>query len=167
MKPTNEFPGYKALRIGRRSQPQRIYLITFVTHRRRRYFGHHHVAHAVARELDGRHLWRSHAVHAWVLMPDHVHVLCELADDENLPHLVTRIKSVTSRLANSVLGSSGAFWARGYHDHVLRTQEELGRAAQYLVANPVRAGLVEDPWQWPYWNSRWIETFDDLLTFGT
>lgn len=145
---------------------QRIYLLTFVTRQRQRHFGHATVAHAVARELGGRHLWRNHAVHAWVLMPDHVHVLCEPADDESLAALVARIKFVTATLANKVLGRSGTLWARGFHDHALRSGERLRPAVRFLVANPVRAGLVGDPWSWPYWNSRWIETFEDLLTLG-
>jgi REP element-mobilizing transposase RayT len=159
-------PGHRALRFGCRSRAQRIYLLTFVTRRRQRHFGHAMVAHAVAREMDDRHLWRNHDLHAWVLMPDHAHVLCELAGDESLSALVARVKEVTATLANSVLGRRGTFWSRGYHDHALRTHERMRQTVRYLVANPVRAGLVHDPWMWPYWNSRWIDTFDDLLTPG-
>ena len=166
MKRLDDFPGHHALRMGRRSLPHQVYLLTLVTQRRRRHFGHFDVAHAVARELGGRHLWRNHAVHAWVLMPDHAHLLCELAGDESLPCLVSRIKAVTATLGNSVLGRKGTFWARGYHDHALRNQENLRTAVRYLVANPLRAGLVDSPWDWPFWNSRWIDTFDDLLTLG-
>lgn len=164
MKRLTDSPGHHALHIGRRSRARQIYLLTVVTHQRRRHFGHATVAHAVARELGGRHLWRDHDVHAWVLMPDHVHMLCGLADNESLSTLVGRVKVVTSKLANNVLGRDGAFWARGYHDHALRSRERMHQAIRYLVANPVRAGLVENPWLWPYWNSRWIDTFEDLLT---
>ncbi len=159
-------PGHCAPRLGRASQPRQIYLLTVVTHRRRRHFGHAVVAHAVARELGGRQLWRDHELHAWVLMPDHVHMLCALADNESLVTLMRRVKIVTATLANTVLGHRGNFWARGYHDHALRANEDLRHSVRDLIANPVRAGLVDDPWQWPYWNSRWIDTFGDLLTLG-
>lgn len=143
-------------------------MLTLVTYRHRRHFGHFGVAHAVARELGGRHLWRNHALHAWVLMPDHAHLLCELAGDESLPHLMSRIKCVTASLGNSVLGHRGAFWAHGYHDHDhdLRTQEDMRKAARDLVAHPMCAGLVDSPWEWPFWNSRWIEAFEDIPTPG-
>lgn len=99
-------------------------------------------------------------------MPDHAHILCELAEDESLPRLIARVKSVTAALGNDVLRHKGSFWARGYHDHALRSHESIRSAARYLVANPMRAGLVNEPWQWLFWNCSWINSFDDLLSLG-
>jgi putative transposase len=158
------FPGHRALRTGRRSVPQQTYMLTFVTHRRLRHFAHRHVAHAVARLIHQSPLWRQHSLHAWVLMPDHAHLLCSLGVQESLPRLMGRIKAATATQANRVLQRSGMFWARGYHDHALRTDESLDRAIQYLVANPVRAGLVDHPWQWPFWNCRWMDSMEDILS---
>ena len=166
MKRIDDLSAYRALRGGRRSPPPRFHRLTLVTQFHRRHFGHFDVAHAVARELGGRHLWRNHVAHAWVLLPDRAHLVCELAGDESLLELVSRIKYVTATLGNSVLGEKGAFWARGHHARALRTRQGMHKAVHDLVAAPSRAGLAESPWDWPFWNSRWIRCFGDLVTVG-
>lgn len=166
MKLFDDSPTRHAPCAGRRPPPRPACLLTLVTHWRRRQFGHYDVAHAVARELGGRHLWRNHVLHAWLLMPDQAHLLCELAGDESLPQLVSRIKFVTAALGNGVLQQKGAFWARGHHVRVLRPREDLQQAACRLVDEPVRAGLVESAWEWPFWNSRWVRCLGDLPAPG-
>ncbi len=154
--------GYQALRKGRQSERGRVYLLTFVTCKRRRWFEDPAPAHIVAHLFNAPDVWRGNCVDAWVLMPDHAHVLFALETDEALPTVVARLKAVTAREANRVLHRSGPFWQGGFHDHALRTDESRERVARYIIANPMRAGLVEDPWQWPYWNSRWIDGPQDL-----
>lgn len=46
-------------------------------------------------------------------------------------------------MVNKLLGRKGAVWQEGYHDHAVRSEEDLRKLARYVVANPVRAGLVE------------------------
>ncbi|HET7266503.1 MAG TPA: transposase [Oleiagrimonas sp.] len=148
-------PGHAALRQGRRTLAGQAYLLTTSTHRRHPWLEHHDVAAAVARELDNDHLWRKSELHAWVIMPDHMHALVTLEGSETLSRLMARIKAVTARTANQVLQRRPPFWARGFHDHALRSDENIATAARYIVVNPVRAGLVDDPWQWPFWKCCW------------
>jgi REP element-mobilizing transposase RayT len=93
---------------------------------------------------------------AWVLMPDHAHWLVQLGAEPCLENLVNRVKSASARLANRNLGRRGRLWAPTFHDHALRREEDLLVIARYLVANPIRAGLVRRVGDYPFWNATWI-----------
>ncbi|MNN75503.1 hypothetical protein D3C81_1918110 [compost metagenome] len=54
------------------------------------------------------------------------------------------------------MGRTGKVWQSGYHDHALRRDEDLKAAARYLVANPLRAGLVKSVRDYPFWNAVWL-----------
>jgi REP element-mobilizing transposase RayT len=81
-------------------------------------------------------------------MPDHLHWL--LADASRAGDAVIRFKSLSTRVSWQ-RGVRGRLWQRSYWDHVIRRQEDLREVAEYIVQNPVRAGLVrqasEYPWQ--------------------
>lgn len=92
---------------------------------------------------------------AWVLMPDHLHWLLVLGD-VGLSELVRRVKSNSGRRVHQAVGASGALWQRGYHDHAIREDEDLRQVARYVVANPLRAGLVDDLGSYPLWDAAWV-----------
>jgi len=92
---------------------------------------------------------------AWVLMPDHFHLLVELGAGTSLAGLMRRLKSVTSLAVGRSTGIRGV-WQAGYHDHALRSCESVRAAARYLVANPVRAGLVRSVNDYPFWDAIWV-----------
>jgi REP-associated tyrosine transposase len=96
-------------------------------------------------------------LHAIVVMPDHVHLLLMPLRDENgwpfpLVDILQCMKSVTARRINRLLGKSGPLWEEESFDHVLRSDESLKEKCEYIRQNPVEAGLVlvpEDyPWLW-------------------
>ncbi len=93
---------------------------------------------------------------AWVLMPDHVHWLLQLGERDRLPLVVDRMKACSARAVNRATGRRGPLWARAYHDHALRGDEDLAATARYIVANPVRAGLVKRVGDYPFWNAVWL-----------
>lgn len=78
----------------------------------------------------------------FVVMPDHVHWLIQL-QDESINKVMQAFKGVSSRKVNQYLGLKGKLWQAGYHDHALRKEEDLPNMAGYIVANPLRAGLVK------------------------
>ncbi|WHZ19764.1 MAG: hypothetical protein OJF55_001913 [Rhodanobacteraceae bacterium] len=131
-------------------------MLTTVTADRVPWLSHWPIACALAREIGGKRLWRDNVIHAWVLMPDHMHALVSLGPSESLSQLMARVKSVSARAAGSVAPDARPFWAGAFHDHALRRDEQIETAARYIIANPVRAGLVESPWAWPFWNSEWL-----------
>jgi REP element-mobilizing transposase RayT len=133
-----------------------VYLVTTVTLERAPYFGDFITGCAAARCFDDtRTLGDAHML-AWVLMPDHVHWLIQLEGTDALGAVVNRLKSASARATNRVLRRDGALWARAFHDHALRAEEDLRRSARYVIANPVRAGLVERVGDYPFWNAVWM-----------
>ena len=149
--------GHEALRRGRWSEPGRIYLLTFTTARRQPHFFVWSVASDAARLMAGSPLWRKNRLLAWVLMPDHWHGLVELGGDMALADCAGRLKGASARHLRQRHPALGGIWASGYHDHALRKEEDLLPAARYLVMNPVRAGLVSKPGNYPFWDAVWLE----------
>jgi len=154
--PDNKSPGHRALRRHRHSQPQQIYLITTVTRGRLPAFDEWATACAVSRAITDPGLWRGAKLLCWVLMPDHLHVLVQLGDAEPLAKLIKRVKSVLARIVHEVRGGHGRLWAAAYHDRALRQEEDLLAVARYIVANPVRAGLVRSVGNYPFWDAIWL-----------
>jgi REP element-mobilizing transposase RayT len=87
---------------------------------------------------------------AWVVMPNHVHVLVEAMDGHRLPDIVHAWKSFTAKEANKILGRSGEFWQPEYYDRYIRDADHFDNALHYIHANPVRAGLVAQPEDWAF-----------------
>ena len=81
---------------------------------------------------------------AWVVMPNHVHVVIQVLEGHPLPAVLHCWKSYTARFANEHLQRKGRFWQREYFDRVIRDDEHLANAIQYIHNNPVKARLVAE-----------------------
>ncbi len=81
-------------------------------------------------------------------MPDHWHGLLQL-DDEPLGRVVNRFKAGVTRALHASYGRDGRNWDRSFHDHALRADEDVRRVARYIVANPLRAGLIDNVLDYP------------------
>jgi putative transposase len=93
------------------------------------------------------------ALHAYVVMPNHIHVLL----DPLLPlHRITRgMKGASARDANRALHRQGQpFWQDESFDHWIRNSSQFERIRAYIEHNPVKAGLVKRPDQWPWSSAR-------------
>ncbi len=87
-------------------------------------------------------------VTTYCVMPDHVHALAEATrEDSDLRRFVTRWKQATGFHWKQRTRQS--LWQQGYYDHVLRGDEDERAVVRYIVDNPVRAGLVERPGDYP------------------
>ncbi|MDI3339826.1 MAG: transposase [Sphaerobacter sp.] len=91
-------------------------------------------------------------LHAWVVMPNHVHALIEPFPGVRVSPIVQAWKSFTAREINLLLGRSDRLWQREYFDRAIRDAGHYERVVAYIHANPVKAGLVADPSAWP-WSS--------------
>lgn len=149
-------PGYIALRRGRWSEAQRIYLLTTVTSLREPLFGGWNPGCLMARCLADAGLWQPSHLLCWVLMPDHWHGLVALGDGQSLSTLMNRVKGFSARTFNNGISRRGRVWSGGFHDHAMRREEGLLPAARYIVANPVRAGLVGRVGDYPFWDACWL-----------
>jgi putative DNA methylase len=96
-----------------------------------------------------------YAMHAWVVMPTHVHALLTVAAGHELTRIMHSWKSFTASAANRMLGRSGAFWQREYFDRYVRDERHFEAAMQYIEENPVAAGLCARPQEWPLGSAQW------------
>ncbi|QCI10269.1 transposase [Pseudomonas putida] len=143
------------LRRGRFSQPGGIYLLTTVTHQRKQIFTQLQLARSVIQqfrlaEIDGL----CHSL-AWVVMPDHVHWLIELRG-ATLCCLMRRFKSRSSHALYRQGMRRERIWQPGYQDRALRREESVLKVARYIVANPIRAGLVGRAGDYSHWDAVWL-----------
>lgn len=148
--------GHQALRRGRVSIPGQIYLITTVTTDRRKLFSNLWTARIVIAEMRASVDRKELDSIAWVLMPDHLHWLLALNENLSLPRAVQSFKSRPAIKTNRHLNDQGPVWQSAYHDRALRKDDDLRATARYLVANPLRAGLVKNIADYPHWDARWL-----------
>jgi putative transposase len=93
-------------------------------------------------------------LHAWTIMPNHVHVLLSVLPGRPLGDIVSSWKRFTAREANIVLGRAGAFWQVDYWDRFIRNEEHFSATESYIDLNPVKAGLVAEAHLWPRGSAR-------------
>ena len=149
-----------SLRHGRFSEPGRIYLVTSRQERGRADFSDWRLGRLLVDELrDVEDLAIADSL-AWVVMPDHFHWLVALRAG-SLPAAVQRVKSKTAIAVNRRAGRYGPLWQTGYHDTAVRYEEDMLRFARYIVANPLRAGLVKRVGDYPLWDAVWLASSDD------
>jgi putative transposase len=112
------------------------------------------VANVVAEALHYRD-GRVYDLMAFCIMPNHVHLVCTPLPGEDgkchpLQRILQSLKRHTARQANRILGRQGAFWQAESYDHVVRDERELARVVDYVIDNPVKAGLTSDGLSWPW-----------------
>jgi len=83
---------------------------------------------------------------AWVIMPNHVHVVLKSCEGFELSDILHSWKSYTASKANELLGQTGAFWQSEYYDHLIRNEEDFAHQVDYVLSNPIKAGLGKWPW---------------------
>jgi len=101
------------------------------------------------------HDQKKYRLAAWVVMPNHVHLLCTPCVGQTLPRIMHSLKSFTSNEANKMLNRSGRFWQKEYFDRYIRNARHFAKVVKYIENNPVRARLCEKPEDWPF-SSAWF-----------
>ncbi|MFO6425480.1 REP-associated tyrosine transposase [Motilimonas sp. KMU-193] len=144
------------LRKGRISLVDHLYMVTANTYQRQTIFSRFFSARILIRcmgkaELEGRCL-----THAFVVMPDHFHWLVTLTSQQTLSDLVASVKRETSYLLHQHDLWHEAVWQKGFHDHALRGDDDVVSVCRYIVANPLRKGLVGSVNDYPHWDCRYL-----------
>ena len=140
------------LRKGRVSELGRHYLITACTLNRKPYFNDFHSARNVIQALRHHDTLEQTQMLAFVVMPDHIHWLFTLRND-SLSKIVGSFKSWVSHSLGVKL------WQSGFHDRAVRQNESLIAISRYIVANPLRAGLVDRIGDYPHWDAVWLKEY--------
>src|SRR5436189_1589280 len=89
-----------------------------------------------------------------VVMPDHVHLIFTPFEGKRLSTIMDAIKGASSHLINRATGRRGRLWGDESFHRIVRSSENLRAKCEYVCNNPVRAGLVTSPDEWPWlWRS--------------
>ncbi|WP_428554360.1 REP-associated tyrosine transposase [Pseudomonas edaphica] len=148
-------PNSHLLRRGRYSETGRAYLVTAVVHQRLPLFRDFQLGRLLVAEFKRTHEAGQVNSLAWVVMPNHFHWLFDL-NNSTLRDVMRQTKSRSTLSINRARGSRERFWQRGYHDRAVRADEDVLKMARYIIANPLRAGLVEHIGDYPLWDAAWL-----------
>ena len=164
------FP-HKNIRLHRSRYVGRIScFVTICCEERRRLFENGARANRIIEILRSKSSACRFAVHAYCVMPDHVHILAlgleegsdllEFAkafkqeSQSEFPPQAPKRKAPTEKRAQTtratVAATKPALWQKKFYDHILRPGEPCDAVAGYIWMNPVRAGLCTDPRDYPY-----------------
>src|SRR5438876_9129306 len=105
---------------------------------------HNGVAHELIATIKHRNATGFWFVHVAMIMPDHVHLLVAFPVSEK------RMQTIVSKWKEWTAKSLNIDWQRDFFEHRLRKEESRREKADYILANPVRAGLVARTEDWPY-----------------
>ena len=96
-------------------------------------------------------------LHAWVVMPNHVHAILFPMPGFPLGKILMSWKAFTSREANRILCRDGKFWQPDAYDRWIRNDDEQARLVEKLENDPVKAGFCRTPseWKWSSANRHW------------
>ena len=87
----------------------------------------------------------------YCVMPNHIHLVFRLLQNNSgISKITLSIKRISSRRCNELLKTKGKFWQAESFDRLLRDNKELFHIINYIVDNPVNAGLVNDFREWKY-----------------
>jgi REP element-mobilizing transposase RayT len=140
----------KDLRRGRFSQINQIYHVSTATKNRTPVFNNMNAARVLIKTLQKSDALNFTRTFAFVVMPDHLHWLFQLKSDATLQNIIRSMKSKSANLIGQPI------WQAGYYDHAIRQDEDIQKIARYIVANPIRAGLVTKVADYPHWDAAWL-----------
>jgi putative transposase len=127
----------------------RAYFLTLCTRDRIPYFRSPRVASWVLEPLQQIAAQQSFTLRAYCLMPDHLHALVQ--GDSRSANLLSFVKTFKHKTTFHFRAKTGnTLWQISFFDHILRTAEDLSKTAEYILSNPVRAGLAQRPHEYPY-----------------
>ena len=137
------------------------YFLTICTFARRRQFVGAHIVGIAYREFLRTSAEFDFAILAYCFMPDHAHLLVEgTADKADFCRFAAMSKQRSAYYTR--LLTSGRLWQPGYFERVLRDEDDTFNVARYVLHNPVRAGLVTSPADYPFLGSA-VLAKDDFI----
>ncbi|RKX70613.1 hypothetical protein DRP53_04425 [candidate division WOR-3 bacterium] len=143
--------GQRELRRGRFSQKNAFYFITTCCYKKQKIFTERENVEFLDEALQWLQGNGYIDLYFYIAMPDHVHLVFQLTGDKDLSQLMKSLKQYTGRRIRSRMGSDLRIWQAQYYEHRIRKGEDLKEIMRYCWYNPVRAGIVADPRDYPFW----------------
>ncbi|HET9405745.1 MAG TPA: transposase [Candidatus Sulfotelmatobacter sp.] len=135
---------------GRLISPPGTYFVTFSTSQRRRLFVVENYARLFLQTLYRYRREARYELHAFVVMPEHIHLLLTPANNVTVEHAVQLIKGAYSHALGEILGRKREIWQRGFTDHRIRDEQDFVHHRDYIHQNPVERKLVIDSREYRY-----------------
>ncbi len=103
---------------------------------------------------------------SFVIMPDHIHLVLFTYKQKEISRYMQALKRRSARIINFARKLQGSVWSHRYFDRILRSEEELRNAIEYVHYNPVKAGMVGEPEGYPFSsaNQQWKTDLEEFLT---
>ena len=92
----------------------------------------------------------SYDLNAYVVMPDHVHIIMKPLFGKKLHEIMKSLKGSTAYQFNKILNRAGKFWQTENFDHLIRDGINLREKWEYIRQNPVKAKLVNEAESYPF-----------------
>ena len=118
----------------------------------------------------------ANAIHAWVLMPNHVHLLLTAGEDGSPSRLMHRVGLAYGRATNRRYGRTGTLWEERFYSTPVESDRYVLSCSRYIELNPVRAAIVEHPadYRWSSYHDNvnpasgsWLVPHPSLLALGS
>jgi len=122
-----------------------LYLVTTNVKDRRPLFSERSCCQIVINGIRFLRTYLGHRVHAYALMPDHVHLVVTPRESSNVSQIMHGLKLHTAREIGVLLGSKGGIWQARFYEQALRTPKDVEEAILYVHDNPIKAGLADRP----------------------
>jgi REP-associated tyrosine transposase len=137
-------------KLPHRVLPGSTYFITTSTWERRELFRVQEIAEILVRHILACRHKGAYRLHEFVVMPNHFHLLVTPGETTTLEKAVQLIKGGSSHQIHAQRGNRMEIWQIGFHDWTIRNGEDYRTKVRYIRMNPVQAGLVERPGDWPF-----------------
>ena len=158
-------PEYRRMKV-----PGSTLFLTLVTFERRPVFAQPAAVNLLRRAVASVQQERPFGIAGAVVLPDHVHLLCELPeDDSDFSKRIGQLKARFTKLLGTPDGARSPvcrsrqrhreriIWQRRFWEHTIRDENDFGIHLDYIHYNPVKHGLVACPHAWPHSSlHRWI-----------
>src|SRR5258707_693805 len=136
-------------RIVRRVKQAGVYFVTTDTWQRRQLFLKPELAAILMDQLQDCRSREFFKLHAFAIMPDHLHLLMTPGEDKSLGKAVQMIKGGSSFRIRKTMNNSFPIWHQSFHDRWIRDREEYFSTKDYINQNPVKNRLVDKIGDYP------------------
>jgi putative transposase len=130
-------------KIARRVRQAGVYFVTTDTWERHALFINTVLAGIVVEQIVSCRDRGFYKLHAFALMPEHLHLLLTPGDDTSVEKAVQMIKGGSAHRIGIERPQQFPIWHRGFHDRWIRDAEQFRNAKSYIEQNPVKANLVQ------------------------